>query len=200
LAKLGKFEPIVLKLFLTLKKLNYQVLQSANEMFRKAAGAIFEASTKINNQNFISELLDALEDVGPSPFNVATSPVDVKTSQNVAIPTNVASVDSGVESMSTTLSCSVDSSVSSFHPSIPDVSSNVVEPTTEEEENDAVDKSTSLPIISMDEVGDHYTQNDSWMVIYDKVYDFTDFMSEVILSIIQQIVKRDRDQRQCEIK
>ena len=63
-----------------------------------------------------------------------------------------------------------------------DVPRNVAGQTTEEEGNDnddTVDKATSLPIITMYEVGDHYTTNDAWMVIYDKVYNFTDFMMEV---------------------
>jgi len=35
----------------------------------------------------------------------------------------------------------------------------------------------NLPIISMEEVERH--QRDSWMVLYDKVYDFSAFMKKV---------------------
>ena len=37
----------------------------------------------------------------------------------------------------------------------------------------------SLRIISIEEVGDHYMSDDAWMVIYDKVYDFTHFLEMV---------------------
>jgi cytochrome b involved in lipid metabolism len=47
------------------------------------------------------------------------------------------------------------------------------------DESSANSESAALPVITMDEVGEHYTQNDAWMVIYDKVYDFTHFMDEV---------------------
>ena len=161
------------------------MLSFANDSFRKAASVVFDASTStlsVGNRNFISEILDALEDVGTSPSSSPSpsSPsTGVKTSQNVTIPTNDVNVngDRNVEpmSVSTTLGSSVDSDAS-------DVPRNVVGQTTEEEGNDnddTVDKATSLPIITMYEVGDHYTTNDAWMVIYDKVYNFTDFMMEV---------------------
>ena len=170
------------------------MLSFANDSFRKAASVVFDASAStlsIGNRNFISEILEALEDVGTSPSASASVPSnDHKISQNVAIPTNdvIVNGDQSAESIpmpmsvSTTLGSSIDSDAS-------DVSNHAdadvaVGPTTEEEEeenddNNNVDKATSLPIICMDEVGDHYTPNDAWMVVYDKVYNFTDFMMEV---------------------
>ena len=159
------------------------MLSFANDSFRKAASVVFDASTStlsVGNRNFISEILDALEDVGTSPSS-SPSPLStgVKTSQNVTIPTNDVNVNGvrNVEpmSVSTTLGSSVDSDAS-------DVPRNVAGQTTEEEGNDnddTVDKATSLPIITMYEVGDHYTTNDAWMVIYDRVYDFSSFLSEL---------------------
>ena len=38
--------------------------------------------------------------------------------------------------------------------------------------------STNLPIISLDEVSEHSSRNDGWMVIYDRVYDVTNFLRE----------------------
>ena len=38
--------------------------------------------------------------------------------------------------------------------------------------------STNLPIISLDEVSEHSSRNDGWMVIYDRVYDVTSFLRE----------------------
>jgi cytochrome b involved in lipid metabolism len=32
----------------------------------------------------------------------------------------------------------------------------------------------------MEEVENHHKNNDTWMIIYDKVYDFTEFMAKVI--------------------
>ena len=37
---------------------------------------------------------------------------------------------------------------------------------------------TNLPIISLDEVSEHSSWNDGWMVIYDRVYDVTNFLRE----------------------
>ena len=137
--------------------------------------AIFEASSKITNGIFIADLCDALEDIGPIHVNAIERQNDVMTSQNVTIPSvdvnaDVNDHDSGVESMSTTFSFE-----SSLPKSDSDPSLNVNKETVNVED----DKTLTLPIISMEEVGDHYAQNDAWMVIYDKVYDFTDFMQEV---------------------
>ena len=38
--------------------------------------------------------------------------------------------------------------------------------------------STNLPIISLDEVSEHSSRDDGWMVIYDRVYDVTSFLKE----------------------
>lgn len=35
-----------------------------------------------------------------------------------------------------------------------------------------------LPVISLGQVADHCTPQDAWMVIYDKVYDVTDFLTK----------------------
>jgi len=40
------------------------------------------------------------------------------------------------------------------------------------------DVGTNLPIISLDEVSEHSSHNDGWMVIYDRVYDVTNFLRE----------------------
>nr|AGN29614.1 cytochrome b5-like protein [Acartia pacifica] len=39
-----------------------------------------------------------------------------------------------------------------------------------------IDPDTGLEIVSLAEVGQHCTYDDAWMVIYDKVYDVTDYM------------------------
>eukprot|EP00088_Acartia_fossae_P021948 TRINITY_DN23284_c0_g1_i2.p1 TRINITY_DN23284_c0_g1~~TRINITY_DN23284_c0_g1_i2.p1 ORF type:complete len:252 (-),score=51.27 TRINITY_DN23284_c0_g1_i2:108-794(-) len=46
-------------------------------------------------------------------------------------------------------------------------------------ENDAtetIDEETGLAIVTLDEVGDHCTFDDAWTVIYDRVYDVTDYL------------------------
>ena len=40
------------------------------------------------------------------------------------------------------------------------------------------DPETGLEVISLEEVGRHDTREDGWMVIYDKVYDITEFLEE----------------------
>jgi len=37
----------------------------------------------------------------------------------------------------------------------------------------------NLPIISLQEVQDHDSPRDAWMVVYDVVYNFTTFIEEV---------------------
>lgn len=39
--------------------------------------------------------------------------------------------------------------------------------------------SNNMPVISMAEVRDHFMPNDGWMVLYDKVYDVTNFLDLV---------------------
>ncbi len=38
---------------------------------------------------------------------------------------------------------------------------------------------TNLPIISLQDVQEHDSPQDAWMVIYDVVYNFTTFIDEV---------------------
>lgn len=37
---------------------------------------------------------------------------------------------------------------------------------------------TALPEFSLADVSEHYTSHDCWIVIYDKVYDVTEFLNE----------------------
>ena len=37
-----------------------------------------------------------------------------------------------------------------------------------------------LPIITLEEVKNHFTLEDAWMVIYDRVYNVTSFLAEVL--------------------
>ena len=95
------------------------------------------------------------------------------------IPTAVAEI-AGVESMATTCS----SLESTFQKSDSNCSLNLNVGSLEEEDemtnkNPIEFGPESLRIISIDEVGDHYTSDDAWMVIYDKVYDFTHFLQMV---------------------
>jgi len=41
-----------------------------------------------------------------------------------------------------------------------------------------IDPDTNLPLISLDEVSDHSSQADGWMVLYDRVYNVTAFLRE----------------------
>ena len=40
------------------------------------------------------------------------------------------------------------------------------------------DPDTNLPVVSLDEVSEHCSQEDGWMVLYDRVYDVTAFLRE----------------------
>lgn len=39
------------------------------------------------------------------------------------------------------------------------------------------------PIISLKEVADHDSYNDCWIILYDRVYDVTEFLNEVNIAI-----------------
>ena len=39
-----------------------------------------------------------------------------------------------------------------------------------------VDPETGLEMISLEEVSYHFTRDDAWMVIYDKVHDMTEYL------------------------
>ena len=45
-----------------------------------------------------------------------------------------------------------------------------------ETSENVVDSVTGLKIISLDEVADHCTREDGWLVLFDKVYDVTEFL------------------------
>ena len=36
-----------------------------------------------------------------------------------------------------------------------------------------------LPIITLEEVKNHFSRQDAWMVVYDRVYNVTSFLAEV---------------------
>merc|ERR1711994_35554 len=41
-----------------------------------------------------------------------------------------------------------------------------------------VDAETGLPMVTLDEVADHCMPGDAWMVVYDRVYDVTDYLMQ----------------------
>ncbi len=143
----------------------------------------FEAS-QLNNVAFEPSQLNNVAFEASQLNNVAfeasqSNNIDYEASQTMTIPTPIDD-DSGVESMATTCS-SLDSNL--FLKSDSDNSLNLdVERDLDGEEQQVEVGPKALPIITMDEVGEHYTTNDAWMVIYDKVYDFTDFMFQVSLT------------------
>lgn len=79
------------------------------------------------------------------------------TSPNVSIPNGG---DSGVVSQAAS------SSSLSYHP----------ESLSSGDIGDA--KNTKLPIISLQEVSQHFSPDDAWMVIYDRVYNFTKYLND----------------------
>ena len=40
-----------------------------------------------------------------------------------------------------------------------------------------------LPIITLEEVKNHFSLQDAWMVVYDRVYNVTSFLAEVCKSL-----------------
>ena len=61
-----------------------------------------------------------------------------------------------------------------------DASSGVTS-TDDEEEASCTSSEAEIPQISLREVGDHCSMEDAWIVFYDRVYDITNFLYEVIL-------------------
>jgi hypothetical protein len=140
---------------------------------RRAADAIFRATARLNNEISFTEILNALEDVGIGRDDKS----DVATPA-IQIPTPLADI-AGVESMATTCS----SMESTFQKSASNLSLDLNADSQGEDEivneNQIEFGPKSLPIYSLDEVGDHFTLDDAWMVIYDKVYNFTHFLEMV---------------------
>ena len=52
---------------------------------------------------------------------------------------------------------------------------------TDDEEESRCSSDSEIPQISLREVGDHCSMEDAWIVFYDRVYDITNFLYEVIL-------------------
>ena len=79
----------------------------------------------------------------------------------------------------------LDSAASAFSAmSIDTVASSASVATSTEVSNsldEANETPDNLPIINMAEVKEHCDPSDGWMVIYDRVYDVTDFLREVKL-------------------
>ena len=48
-----------------------------------------------------------------------------------------------------------------------------------EDDDDIVDEDCEDTVISLDEVLDHDTRDDAWIVIYDKVYDITNYFDKI---------------------
>merc|ERR1719470_272725 len=43
-----------------------------------------------------------------------------------------------------------------------------------------MDQETGLEVISLEEVSNHCTKDDGWMVLYDKVYDVTEYLERML--------------------
>jgi cytochrome b involved in lipid metabolism len=54
-----------------------------------------------------------------------------------------------------------------------------LQPFTKETDDNVEFGPSCLPEIRMEEVSKHHRLSDAWMVIYDKVYDFTTFLAQV---------------------
>lgn len=50
-------------------------------------------------------------------------------------------------------------------------------------DEDILNEEKCRPIISLKEVADHDSYDDCWIVLYDRVYDVTDFLNEVNIKI-----------------
>ena len=111
-------------------------------------------------------------------------------SDNDCAETNEAEVEMTSNAKSNPLSIpkhELDSTASAFSAmSIDTVASSAASVAASTEVSNSLDEANetpdNLPIINMAEVKDHCDPRDGWMVIYDRVYDVTDFLREVRFS------------------
>ena len=59
----------------------------------------------------------------------------------------------------------------------------IISELTTKEREDRIEE--ELRVITLSEVSEHDHRNDAWIIIYDKVYDITTFMDEVINEIVK---------------
>ena len=135
-----------------------QMKAIASSTLRMAAEAIFRGSS--DNENEAA----AVEVEINSAIAAKSTPLTIPKAEDEAITASFSamSIDTVASSVAT----------EAFSEEVA-TSSSLVSNT--DEANDV----ENIPLINMAEVREHCDPNDGWMVIYDRVYDVTDFLIEV---------------------
>ena len=130
----------------------------ASSTLRMAAEAIFRGSSDNENEAAAVEV-----EINSAIANKST-PLTIPKAEDEAITASFSamSIDTVASSVAT----------EAFSEEVA-TSSSLVSNT--DEANDV----ENIPLINMAEVREHCDPNDGWMVIYDRVYDVTDFLIEV---------------------
>ena len=121
-----------------------------------ATNALVRATTKLSDQIETDDLENALKDLDKSQED------NGKTALGIAMEPRPKSIE-----YSGTASESLESMMS-------------IEDNTEEAD-EATEGNPKLEIYTLSQVRDHDSEEDAWMVIYDRVYDVTKFLQEVTI-------------------
>ena len=137
-----------------------QMKAIASSTLRMAAEAIFRGSS--DNENEAEAAAEVK--INSAIAGNKSTPLTIPKAEDEAITASFSamSIDTVASSVATTEAFSEVAT-----------SSSLVSNT--DEANDV----ENIPIINMAEVREHCDPNDGWMVIYDRVYDVTDFLMEV---------------------
>ena len=137
-----------------------QMKAIASSTLRMAAEAIFRGSS--DNENEAEAAAEVK--INSAIAGNKSTPLTIPKAEDEAITASFSamSIDTVASSVATTEAFSEVAT-----------SSSLVSNT--DEANDV----ENIPIINMAEVREHCDPNDGWMVIYDRVYDVTDFLIEV---------------------
>ena len=137
-----------------------QMKAIASSTLRMAAEAIFRGSS--DNENEAEAAAEVK--INSAIAGNKSTPLTIPKAEDEAITASFSamSIDTVASSVATTEAFSEVAT-----------SSSIVSNT--DEANDV----ENIPIINMAEVREHCDPNDGWMVIYDRVYDVTDFLMEV---------------------
>ena len=131
----------------------------ASSTLRMAAEAIFRGSSDNENEAAAVEV-----EINSAVAANKSTPLTIPKAEDEAITASFSamSIDTVASSVAT----------EAFSEEVA-TSSSLVSNT--DEANDV----ENIPLINMAEVREHCDPNDGWMVIYDRVYDVTDFLIEV---------------------
>ena len=131
----------------------------ASQTLYSMTSAIFKTSEAVVPEIIVTEVAEAAFPQKPSsiksgPLSIPNANVELTDFDPASLAFSAMSLDSTLATSSAASSMVISNSSESMN-------------------------TNEVPIISMTEVKEHNSPSDAWMVLYDKVYDVTNFLSSV---------------------